>query len=183
MDTTSQMLFVRRYCQAQLARLQAAIDFATLPDIQALATFVVAQRGRNLLLMSQPLPTYLDGFCVEVSLPYDEHTLAEADVIITSSDISQAEQDHIIAHEMAHLWLSHDRTHRHEGFARLLPTLEPSASHLATLPAQHTEYDLMAEQEAETFATLAEHALADTRRVANPTLPRWWRQFVRWLTL
>lgn len=171
-------------CFAHLERLQATVDFSRIVSVRDLAQAVAKFRGRQCAVLTGSLPLEIDGVWLEVPTCVDGQPLPQVDIFVVAEDASQVEQEHCLAHEIAHLWLGHDRSHgqrmpRHfQVVLRALDLGEVSAMLCHTRLRDHIDPQI--EQEADLLATMMELAL-DGVVIAPPSPPRrrwwaWWQQ-------
>jgi hypothetical protein len=128
-------------CTARLA----ALDFDNASNIRELCSQLEEQRGRPIHLLPIELdPAYFSGFWIAVE---------NADFIVFEANTSVPHQEHIIAHELAHIICCHrGAAALDEGSARpLFPALDPN---LVRDMLRRTGYTDEQEQEAEVLATL-----------------------------
>ncbi|MFF4606557.1 toxin [Streptomyces sp. NPDC001339] len=147
--------YLRRASEAVLARLD-------LPDGCTIATLMErlsADRGRPIRLVTMPLGA---------KTPCGMWLATDSfDVIVVEADTSRLHQDHIIAHELAHMLCDHCDS---AGFdttvmQRLLPDLDPRRVREMLGRAAYSSEE---EQEAETVASLI------LERVTRPPVESVW---------
>jgi hypothetical protein len=144
---------LRRHCASRLASL----DLPPTADLTVLCEHVARRRDRPIRLL--PMPLHEARPCgVWLALP-------DADLIAYEAGTNRLHQDHIVAHELAHLICGHANL---AGAPRLdtrtlFPDLDPK---LVRAFLQRTHYSDDQEQEAEVMASLLLSRLS--RRYATP---------------
>jgi hypothetical protein len=132
---------LRQRCKARLA----ALDLPPSPSTAALCEHLGRRRNRPIHLLE--LPAQQAQPCgIWLSLPH-------ADVIAYEAGTNPLHQDHIVAHELAHMICGHstlDGTRRLD-VRRLFPDLDPA---LVRTLLQRGHYSDEQEQEAEIMASL-----------------------------
>ncbi|WP_431044407.1 toxin [Streptomyces sp. P1-3] len=154
-DLKKDLKHLRRASEAVLTRL----DLPDGCDIAALMERLSADRGRPIQLVSLPL-----GAKAPCGMWLATDTF---DVIVVEADTSRLHQDHIIAHELAHMLCDHRDS---AGFdeavmGSLLPNLDPRR---VREMMGRTGYSTEEEQEAETVASLI------LERVTRPPVESVW---------
>jgi hypothetical protein len=132
---------VRRACEARLAGL----DVPTVSSVTALCARIGAQRGRPIHLIPVAVPaTHPCGFWVATDV---------ADFILYEANTSRTHQEHIVAHELAHMICCHRGTGPLDDMSarRLFPDVDPQ---LVRDMLQRAAYTDSQEQEAEVMASV-----------------------------
>lgn len=129
-----------RKCHARLAEL----DLEGLSDIREVCARLGGKRGRTIQLLPVTLDSaHPSGFWISV---------ADVDLILYAANTSKTHQEHIIAHELAHLICRHRGALADDEQTRLLfPQLTPA---LVRDMLRRTGYSDAQEREAEVMATL-----------------------------
>lgn len=130
---------IRRRCEARLR----AFPFPTPFNARTFCATLAAQRGRPIILVPRAMPLDQTGTWVQ---------LDDADLILYARDESPRQQQQIIFHEAAHIYLGHRPPLRAApGWLALTPDLDPGRI-MEFLARRHP--DDPEEQEAEVTATL-----------------------------
>ncbi|MBC3763733.1 hypothetical protein ACUN7V_08265 [Quadrisphaera oryzae] len=147
-----QLNVVRTRCAQMLATL--GIHGPT--SVQQLAEQLTQQRGRPIRLVAHPqLGEELSGTWIE---------LEGADVVFFDDGLAGVHQQHVIAHELAHIAFEHgyDEPLAPDVLATLLPDVDPRT---VRRMLQRGSYSTHEEREAEVFASmllqLSTHPVAD----------------------
>ena len=140
-----------RRCEARLRTLPLPTPF----DVEALSRSIGARRGRPIVLRPVRRLPRVAGFC----FPDGAN-----DVIVYASDTSLLHQEHIILHELCHLWCDHR--------LRALTTEEVAAvlGDDISMPAvqwflPRASYSAADDREAEVLATLILERVEAARRM------------------
>jgi hypothetical protein len=148
---------VLRDCEARLTELNLSVP----GDIADLTRYLSRRTGRLIHLMPMEFRTPpLSGMWL---------ALPAVDLVIYESDTTRTHQEHIIAHELAHIICGHNgRVPLDEDTARrLFPSLNPA---LVRDMLNRTEYADDHEMEAEVMASLilGQAQVPEARDAANP---------------
>lgn len=129
-----------RRCEARLRELPLPTPF----DVEALSREIARQRGRPIELRPMRRVPHLAGFCFPDG---------DCDIIVYTSDTSRLHQEHIILHELCHLWCGHQPAGvTTEEVADVLKgDVDAAAVHWVL---RRTSYSTAEEREAEVLASL-----------------------------
>jgi hypothetical protein len=129
-----------RSCECALHDLPIPTPF----DIEELARAIGTRRGRPILLRPMRHVPRLAGLCFPSG---------QRDVIVYTSGTTPLHQEHIILHELCHLWFGHEPVAvlEDEIVDLLGPDLHEASVHLVFRRANYTTYE---EREVEVLASL-----------------------------
>ena len=127
-------------CEHNLSELPVPTPF----DIEELASVIGARRGRLIVLQPVRRIPRLAGLCVPNG---------PIDVIVYSAETSPMHREHIILHELCHLWLGHEpATVLEDEIVNVLgPDVDAASVHLVFRRANYTTDE---EREVEALASV-----------------------------
>lgn len=145
-----------RRCEARLRTLPLPTPF----DVEALSRSIGARRGRPIILRPVRRLPRVAGFCFPDGAD---------DIVVYASDTSLLHQEHIILHELCHLWCGHRlRTVATEEVATALGD-DFSMTAVQWLLTR-ASYSAAEDREAEVLATLILERVEAERRVEGPAV-------------
>ncbi|MEU7560284.1 CUE domain-containing protein [Streptomyces eurythermus] len=132
---------LRRACQAKLSAVHSEKD----GDILALRNKLSEMRNKPIHIVPMAIPGYsLNGMWISTRM---------ADFVIYEASTTRAHQEHIIAHELAHILCGHQAIDNADNavLRQLFPDIAPE---VVRRVLQRTRYSDSNEQEAEIVASL-----------------------------
>ncbi len=138
---------VRRRCRGQLDQLRAkGFEIPRPFDVDEVCGRVGACLGRPIVPVAIDMPA---------GAPYGLTFFTDERLIVAyERSTTPVHRDHIVAHEIAHIVFEHETTvvPDQDAIGRLLPSLRPGL--IRRVLGRTGAYDEVAEQEAETLATM-----------------------------
>lgn len=146
---------LRRACEAKLSTMHGEEE----RDVLSLRARLSALRGKSIHLIPMAIPGYsVNGMWISTNM---------GDFVIYEARTTRAHQEHIIAHELAHILCGHQAVDNAENgvLRQLFPDIAPEVVRRVLL---RTRYSDSNEQEAEMMASLL---LARGRQSSETTPP------------